>query len=143
MILSGRLAEDGLKPFIEEKFQVGNRHLPKIWILVVDARCAHFFRKPNHHLEKIGESLPNESADNNPTHDMEVFIKSVAEYTNKAAGTKAFDRLILISPPKALGVLRHNLNKTVHEKLNAEMDKDLSHLDEKQLYEYLNKMLWV
>ena len=58
--LSGQIAEKGLKPFIEEEFIVGGHKMPKIWILVADSKKAYFFRKPNHHLEKIGEAHSEE-----------------------------------------------------------------------------------
>lgn len=143
--------------------------MPKIWIVVVDAAQAHFFRKPNHHLEKIGDGFPaNPQSDitnkntgrmSNPGggggrhrmeahegavhHDSEVFLKQVAAFLNDAVARKALDRLVLVAAPKALGKLRALLNKETHHHINAEINKDLTHLNEKELYDYLSKALWI
>ncbi len=61
MNMSGQLAEKGLKPFIGETFIVGGHKMPKIWILVADSKKAYFFRKPDQHVEKIGEAYPEKS----------------------------------------------------------------------------------
>lgn len=161
MKLSGQLAEKGLKPFIEETFNVGGHKMPKIWILVADSKKARIFRKPDHHLEKIGEIHPEEGPgphiqgsggggrsrleahDAAFKHNDDLFMKTLAEYLDEAAKAEAFDRLVLALTPKMLGLFRPYLSKEVEVRIVAELDKDLTHFNEKQLYEYLDKALWV
>lgn len=169
MKLSGQLEDKGLQPFIKEKFIVKGHKWPKIWIVALDSSRAHFFRKTDHHLEKIGEAVPqtivssdiaNENAgrmtnpyggggrhrfeahDQSLKHSDALFMKSLAEFLEKAADKDAFDRIVIASDPKTLGILRPFLHKTVNDRLMAELNKDLTHLDEKQLFDYLNERLW-
>ncbi len=168
MRLDGTLAEAGLKPFIEETFEMGAHKLPKVWVVVIDAQKAHFFRKPDGGLEKIGEALPDKNAVSEITnetsgrmqasgsggrhrleahdealrHESEAFMKSLADLLHEAASKHAFDRLVLVATPRMLGMLRPLLHKDVDMRINAEIDKDLTHLDERELCHYLDETLW-
>ena len=169
MKLSGQLAENGLKPFIEETFIVGGHKMPKIWVLAADSKGVYFFRKPDHHLEKIGEAHPKEKTeselsnqssgrvhdrmgqsrhrleehDESLKHGDEEFMRVLAAFLDEAARAEAFDRLVLALAPRMLGLLRPHLSKEVTIRITAELDKDLTHFNEKTLYEYLDKALWV
>ena len=61
-------------------------------------------------------------------HHEETFIKSVAAAIGAAAERNAFDRLVLVAPPRALGDLRRELPKRALERVVAELDRDLVQL---------------
>ena len=56
------------------------------------------------------------------------FAKRMAELLEDAAKRKAFDRLVLVAPPQALGDLRAELGRHAKEKVTGELDKDLTHV---------------
>ncbi|GLQ06852.1 host attachment protein [Sneathiella chinensis] len=168
MTLSGRIANEGLKPFIEAKHAVDGYALPKTWVVATNSEQAHFFRTGTPHLEKIGEAcpvsepeaeitnatagrMPNpfggggrhrfEAHDNAMRHGEDAFMLALADYLNEAVEAQAFDRLILIAAPKTLGLLRPKLSKEVNASLTAELDKDLVHLNERELSDYLDKAM--
>lgn len=60
-------------------------------------------------------------------HDQakEDFAKSLGERLNAAALKKAYDRLILVAPPKTLGHLRDALTPHTAGMVTAEINKDL------------------
>ena len=53
------------------------------------------------------------------------FAKELAEMLDKRLSEKAFDRLVIVAPPKALGDLRAALSAQVKPLVYAELDKDL------------------
>lgn len=53
------------------------------------------------------------------------FIRGLAEILDEGAQKNAYDRLVLIAPPKALGDLRASISKTVSGKVSEEVAKDL------------------
>lgn len=59
--------------------------------------------------------------------------KTIAEHINKAHASKAFDRLILVAPPRMLGYLRDQLDKKVMKAVIAELVKDITHFDTKSV----------
>lgn len=54
------------------------------------------------------------------------FVRDFAERLNRAAAHGRFDRLILVAPPKALGLLRPALSAEVTGRLAAEIPSDLT-----------------
>ena len=69
------------------------------------------------------------------------FAKRMAVHLNRAAQQKAFDRLVLVAPPKALGDLRAALDKRTSELILAELDKDLTGKSERDLAKHLEKVM--
>jgi protein required for attachment to host cells len=70
-------------------------------------------------------------------HLEEEFLRTVAVELEHAAEAKLFDRLILVSPPKALGMLRASLGKHAKALVTKELDKDLVQLPERELERHL------
>lgn len=60
--------------------------------------------------------------------EKEVFARSMASVVNEAAGRNAFDRLVLVAPPSALGALRRELNETARASCTLEVGKNLTHI---------------
>jgi protein required for attachment to host cells len=57
-------------------------------------------------------------------HEAE-FLKSVADRLDAALRQKTYDDLILIAPPRALGILRKQLSSQARRRLRGELDSDL------------------
>ena len=60
--------------------------------------------------------------------EKEKFAKEMAKILDQAGSTGAYDRLILVAPPKTLGDLRGALGDATRKKVSGEIDKDLTHV---------------
>ena len=67
------------------------------------------------------------------------FLTDLAHRLGKAATAKAFDRLVLIAPPRALGELRDLLSEPVREKVVDELNEDLIKHTVESLLTHLDK----
>ncbi|MFO1189907.1 MAG: host attachment protein [Alphaproteobacteria bacterium] len=77
------------------------------------------------------------------TWEKHLFAKGLAESLNAAAAAGKFDRLVLVAPPHILGELRVALNKKVREKISGEINKDLTHMPDRDLLAPLGDVLAV
>jgi protein required for attachment to host cells len=68
------------------------------------------------------------------------FLHRVAERLNDESAAKAFDRLILFAPPRALGQLREMLNEVTRGKIQAEAPKDLTKIPLAELQRHLEML---
>lgn len=55
------------------------------------------------------------------------FAEELAEFINRGALAKNFDRLVLVAAPKTLGDIRGKLSDQARGCVVAELDKDLTH----------------
>jgi protein required for attachment to host cells len=60
--------------------------------------------------------------------EKEKFGREMARLLDQAAERSAFDRLVLVAPPRALGNLRSALGPKTRSLVHAEIDKDLTNL---------------
>lgn len=60
-------------------------------------------------------------------HETEVFARHIAEVLAQAHQQGRFDRLVIISPPRFLGILREVLPQSVQATVVAQISKDLVH----------------
>jgi protein required for attachment to host cells len=58
-------------------------------------------------------------------HDVELFAKEVAHQIDHARTQKEFDKLLLVAPPKMLGLLRQSLPSQAQSMLAGEITKDV------------------
>jgi len=61
------------------------------------------------------------------------FVHSIASKLAEKKSKKAFDRLVLIAPPKILGELKKRLEKSVRDAVVAELPKELTHYENHEL----------
>ena len=66
-------------------------------------------------------------------HEQERFLADVIEGLNAAAKADAFDRLIVVAPPKVLGILRGGIHKTVADRIVGVVAKDLTQMDPREI----------
>lgn len=69
------------------------------------------------------------------------FARMLAEELENGANARAFDRLILVAPPRMLGQLREALGKNAAARLAGEIGKDLTHIDDKHIGERLHEAM--
>lgn len=140
------------------------------WILVADgARSRVFARKePQKRLTEVeegrlsgtrapsrelGEAPPGRNADSGGPgrHGMEAptdphdqaekeFLRSVIEWLAVREQASAFDNLIVIAAPRALGELRSLYSRQMRDKLVKEIDADLIQADVRELE---SRLEWV
>lgn len=65
------------------------------------------------------------------------FLQSLAKRLEREAVAGAYDRVILVAPPRALGDLRPFLSKPVRSRIHEEIAKDLTQLPNDQLADHL------
>lgn len=123
------------------------------WILIADGAHARLFanrgpgkgiealeaingdHRPDHELVRDGLGRTFESAGEmrhaiapktDPHRELKRdFAKELAEMLDRRLSEKAYDRLVIVAPPKALGDLRAALSPHVKPLVYAELDKDL------------------
>lgn len=75
--------------------------------------------------------------------EKERFAHDVARFLDRARLQGAYDRLVLVAPPKTLGSLRDELAKPTRQIVTGELDKDLTHLNLKEIEGHLGTVLAV
>ncbi len=120
-------------------------------LTTVTERTSEASRKPTRDLgtDKPGRSF--ESADG-ARHAMEPrvdwhrfektqFARRIADVLDRAAEYRKFDSLVLVAPPRTLGVLRKALGANAQRKVTAELAKDLTHVPLHDLPNHLGALL--
>ena len=72
-------------------------------------------------------------------HEVELFSKRVGHYLDHAYTEHRFDKLLLIAPPKFLGLMRQNIGAQARKAVEDEIPKDLAWFQDKELEEYLQR----
>jgi len=72
-------------------------------------------------------------------HRTELFAKRLGDYLDKARTEHRYDELVLVAPPKFLGMIRKELGKEVEKLVADEVPKDLSWFNERELESYFAK----
>lgn len=75
--------------------------------------------------------------------EKEKFAREMAKVLDRANNAGAFDRLVLVAPPKTLGDLRAALAPATRKKVIGEIDKDLTQLTPGELPDHLGSVLAV
>ena len=76
-------------------------------------------------------------------HAKHEFIRQVTKAIKEGLNEHAYEQLILVAPPKALGDLRAGIDPQAAKLVKAELHKDLTHLTPYQLGEHLQDVLKV
>ena len=72
-------------------------------------------------------------------HEEEMFAKSLGKHLKELHNKQHFDELILIAPPRFLGLLRAELPKPLDKLLTKSIDKDLTQASVEELINYIKK----
>jgi len=143
------------------------------WILIADGAHARVFanrgpgkgieavqggvingdHRPDHELvrdsagrtfESVGDTRHAITPKTDPHRELKRdFAKHLADMLDRSYADKAFDRLVLVAPPTALGDLRAALTAQVKPHVYAELDKDLVKTPTAELPQHLGAVLAV
>jgi protein required for attachment to host cells len=69
------------------------------------------------------------------------FARKLSERLDRAAQSDAFDRLILVAPPRSLGDLRASIGEAVRQRLVGELAKDLTRCTDRELPAHLADLI--
>lgn len=133
------------------------------WVLVADGARARIFarQEPVKRLTELEEgsftgtrSLSRELGSERPgrTHDSagpgrhameppsdphdlaeQAFLREVVEWLKEKEQSGAFDQLIVVAAPRALGALRRLFPKAIATRVAAELDANLTHADAREV----------
>lgn len=93
-------------------------------------------------FDSVGRGRHAMSPSTDPhNHLKSEFLREIADALDSRAD--AFDRLILVAPPQALGLLRKLLSPVVVRKVKSELGKDLTHVPNADLPLHLEGVLAV
>lgn len=131
---------DGAKALLLEN--VGDRKYP-------DLRTKEVFNQPDAMSRELGSDKPGRAfnsighgrsaVEQTDWHDQEEqrFLAGLAGRLDKAVLSGEARSLILVAPPRALGILRRALSTHVRHALRAEVDKDLVKLPVPEIVKHL------
>ena len=72
-------------------------------------------------------------------HAVEMFSKRIGDYLEKARTDHRYDQLVLVAPPKFLGLMRKELGKEVEKLVLDEVPKDLAWFKAREIERYFAK----
>lgn len=110
----------------------------RIWVIVANPYIMQIFRKHEGNLEKIREARVQKSAGICNTD----FAQEIGILLEDAMDNNAFDHIILASSPDMRGEFRKSFSNKVSMRIVAEVSTDLTKIDDSQLNEEINKILW-
>jgi protein required for attachment to host cells len=93
--------------------------------------------KPGRSIESVGGAHHAEERIDHHRADKAAFARRVAEYVDRGAAEKKFDKLVLIAPPQMLGDLRGALGQHSQARVTHQVAKDLTKLPVAKLQEQL------
>lgn len=98
--------------------------------------------RPGRTFDRGGEGRHAKEPPSDPHREAKrKFAKQVADLLQDGLNRGAYDRLVLVAPPKALGDLRRQVGKGVQAKVSGELAKDLTHLSVHELPEHIGAVL--
>lgn len=100
--------------------------------------------RPGRTFDSAGQGRHAKEPSSDPRQVLEEeFLRRVLEHVASAANRNAFDRLVLVAEPKALGFMRKHLTTPLKQKLLADMPKDLTKIATRDLAGPLGPVLRV
>lgn len=109
------------------------RKRPRIWAVVADSRRARVFARHGNDVCLVGEIEP--SKEQSHAH-------GIAAWLEEKAIKGDFDRFVLVACPYMLDELRKAFTSSVHARIVAELNKDLTKMNDADLRAELGKILW-
>ncbi len=74
-----------------------------------------------------------EDANSPKANELKRFVSKVCDDLLNKKGQNAFDRLIIVSEPKVMGLLRDGMNEQIKKKIVCEYTADLSRIEDKDV----------
>lgn len=96
--------------------------------------------RPGRAFDSVGHARHAMDPSSDPHDQLKAqFVKQIASALERRVD--AYNRLILVAPPQALGLLRKSLSALVARKVTGELGKDLTHLPNAELSPHLGNLL--
>lgn len=169
MKLTGLLANVDTDPCNDNRDIHHGHRTPRIWVIIADQKNMRIYSKQGQHLTLLGSASNPHFEITRDMHEPSnrIFsscsrfirhsiqsrtlgkIKSLLDFSRHIAAClddmlkkDMYDQIILIAPPKLLGLIRKELAPAVHPHIVAEVNKDLMKMGEQALEAELKKILW-
>lgn len=98
--------------------------------------------RPGRTFDSGGQGRHSKEPHTDPRQVVEEgFLRRVLDHLATAANRNAFDRLVLVAEPRALGFLRKHLATPLQQRLHADLDKDLTKIPTQDLPGHLDSLL--
>lgn len=140
------------------------------WILVANAARARLFQSSGRDLREISDAIHVESAahghdlladaagrrgqgpagrgdrpglgsdEPRQREEEERFARQLAALLKTGLDEHAYDGLVLVAPPRFLGLLKKHVGHTVARKVDATLDRDLVHLEPADLESWIHAL---
>jgi protein required for attachment to host cells len=93
--------------------------------------------------DRSGQGHAYEAQQDTRQHGVAQFAKELAHDLAREYHLGAFDDLVLIAPPRFLGILRDSLDTKLTRAVVATLAKDLPRADEAELRTHLAAVMWI
>src|SRR5262245_10998507 len=93
--------------------------------------------KPGRSFSSVGARRAAVEQTDWHTQEEERFLQRLAEHLNKAVLAGQTKSLIVVAPPRALGVLRHTFTEHVRKAVEAEVEKDFARMPVHEIERHL------
>ena len=93
--------------------------------------------RPGHF--QVGTSARSAYSPHMDAKEVEIdnFSRELAEELNKGRNANSYEKLIIITPPHMSGLIFHHLNKHVKDLVINNIQKDILHLNDREVLEFL------
>jgi protein required for attachment to host cells len=148
MRLSGTISEKGLHAFDGEPRVHAGHIILRVWVVVADQEKARFWRRAEHGFREIGmaeEHLHHHTYEHwhREVDNGSVFARKLADWLESAHEEEVFDRLILVASPRVIGALQDVISTNLRACIAAEIPKDLTGFEQKDLEKALEKIVTI
>jgi protein required for attachment to host cells len=110
------------------------------WIVAADSSRARILQVAGRlHERELTTDATDVEEPGAVDHAVEMFSKRIGGYLEKARTDRRYDQLVLVAPPKFLGLMRRELCKEVEKLVLDEVPKDLAWLNAREIEKYFAK----
>lgn len=79
--------------------------------------------------------------DPRPEHEERRFVHALVQTLERGAADNHFRHLVLVAPPKLLGLLRDSLSRGLADRLRKSISKDWGHVPDAELPQYVRSLV--
>lgn len=100
--------------------------------------------RPGRSFDSAGEGRHAMEPPTDPKrHEKRVFAHEIAQILEDGRKRNAFDQLVIVAPPEALGDLRAELGEELKRLIGGELNKELTKVPTRELADHLRPLLHV
>lgn len=114
------------------------------WVIVADDKKAHVYQKTPKGMKLVHNTHGCCSHPFPPRAGREdFFLHDLARWLDAAEREGAYDRLLLIAPPKVLADIRARLGDNVHLRLSTPPECDVEQVIQDEIEDHLSEVMWL